>query len=87
MFFNLNLYILFIVVEAELGFILITDDISAVNLLDSRAQFLIVNFSEILEIFLLFNLSIIFIHFEGSYERTKILFAYFPLHFTDTFYD
>ena len=61
-FFDLKLYILFIVAETELSIILISDDISAVNWLVAHAHFLIL---EILEIFLLMNFAAIFIHAEG----------------------
>ena len=83
MFFDLKPYIFFFIKEAKLGFFLITDAILAVNWLVAHAQFLI---TEILEILLLLNLSFIYIYVEGGYKRLKVLFAYLPCHFTNTFY-
>ena len=85
--FYLNLYILFIVTQAELGLSLITYGISAVNWLVDRVQLLIVQFLDILKIFLLLNLSVIFFDVEGGDESAKVLLACLPIQSTDTFYD
>ena len=84
---DLKPHILFIVTEAKFGLILITDDMTAVNWFVAHDQFLIVKFLDILEILLLLNLSVIFIHAEGGYEGTEVLLAYIPCQPTDTFYD